>query len=234
MGVGKHERNEARLDELNHRPAEAGRLNSRLQARLSEREERRPSRWCGGPPLRPPRRPSARNCRVSGSATARAKPSPRQVPSAFTVGWASTIQPTAPRCSLRLGPASKRAKGRPCPSGLAASKASKGSARARRRTASKRAKTSRVDFARFARLLATQRSEMKLRRWRGPFVEADAGTPDLEKVSGTFVDPPSADHVFSANWDDHFAPLRAAWIYHSVERANVRSQSTRTRPISLL
>jgi hypothetical protein len=27
-----------------------------------------------------------------------------------------------------------------------------------------------------------------------------------EKVSGTFVDPASPDHVFSANWDDLFAP----------------------------
>jgi hypothetical protein len=30
--------------------------------------------------------------------------------------------------------------------------------------------------------------------------------PFFEKVSGTFVDPPSPDHVFSANWDDLFAP----------------------------
>jgi hypothetical protein len=31
----------------------------------------------------------------------------------------------------------------------------------------------------------------------------------VEKVSGTFVDPPGPDHVFSANWDDLFAPPRA-------------------------
>jgi hypothetical protein len=104
----------------------------------------------GRKPSHPPRPPStprhdhlgfstsARNCRVSDFATDKPTPAPS---TGHADGRASTIQPPLPLCSLRVGTASKRAKGRP---------------RLDQRTASKRAKVI-GGFARFARSLATLR-----------------------------------------------------------------------------